>query len=513
MLHGRPFETVHKGNSKITSFTIIGLRTDNKVTVRVRAQSYSGLGEWNELLCSTAPPPGRSADALPLPRKWLQMDVLDLVPLHVMEIGGDAKRFFLELASCFTPHVRTIKRLFKGWSRAGQVGQKERVGELTRQQFQRFCKEVGLAQGGGPMSKRSGAKLLSMNDVDRIFQRANMDFRGKENKALLALGLDETKVAKLVESCLDELASKGANIEKDPGESELRDKLRPLFDQFDEDGSGSISTDEVGKMTKSLGVDMTPDQLRDLMLEADPDGSGEIEFEELVAVLKKQMKEGSGGAMAAIFKVDVDEGDGGATSMVLNEFVHALIRLAWECYPGSDNSMADRLIALLDRAVFPGSSHHLESSDPMEAEMQSRRVQAVTDHFSEHLMEIFQVFAAADQSLSGQHTQDSMSFAELVFMLKAGNMIDSNLTVTKLTELFALINAQGADDGDKDDDAQELSFGEFKSLICRIANEKIPDRGGEPFEHTWHAFLQITFLPKYRSVIKDMKKNLVKKTL
>jgi hypothetical protein len=175
--------------------------------------------------------------------------------------------------------------------------------------------------------------------------------------------------------------------------------------------------------------------------------------------------------------------------------------------------MADRLIALLDRAVFPGSSHHLESSDPMEAEMQSRRVQAVTDHFSEHLMEIFQVFAAADQSLSGQHTQDSMSFAELVFMLKAGNMIDSNLTVTKLTELFALINAQGADDGDKDDDAQELSFGEFKSLICRIANEKIPDRGGEPFEHTWHAFLQITFLPKYRSVIKDMKKNLVKKTL
>lgn len=520
----RPFEKIHKGSSSITSTSINGLRTDNKVLLRIRAQSYSGLGDWNELVVSTLPPPSRRADALPLPRKWLQVDVADLVPLHVMEVGGDPKRFFLELASCFTPHVRAIKRLFNGWSRAGQVGQKVRSGELSRQQFHRFAKEVGIAQGGGPMTKRSGAKLMSTNEVDRLFQRANMDSResantrgGLSKDAIAAnLKLDHTEVAKLAESALDDLvADENAGIEKDAGESELRDKLKPLFEQFDEDGSGAVSTDEVGKMAKSLGIEMNAKQLADLMIEADPDGSGEVDFEELLAVLKKQMKEGSGGAMAALFKVEVDDGDGGVASMVLIEFIHALIRLAWDCFPDPSTGIGTRLNKLLERAVLPGSAHFLESNDPMEAELRSKRVQAITEYFSNDLNECFQVFAASDQSLSGQTTQDSMSFAELIFMLKAGGMIDSNLTVAQITAMFALINAQGADDGEKDDDAQELNFGEFKALICRIANAKIPAsaRGGEPFEFTWQAFLQIVFLPKYRSVIKDMKRGLAKKTL
>jgi hypothetical protein len=50
--------------------------------------------------------------------------------MHVAEVGGEAKRFFLELASCFTPHVRAIRRLFAGWSRVASVGQKARPGEL-----------------------------------------------------------------------------------------------------------------------------------------------------------------------------------------------------------------------------------------------------------------------------------------------------------------------------------------------------------------------------------------------
>ena len=96
-------------------------------------------------------------------------------------------------------------------------------------------------------------------------------------------------------------------------------------------------------------------------------------------------------------------------------------------------------------------------------------------------------------------------------------MMDSNLTVAKVTEIFALVNQQAADEGDKDDDAEELNFGEFKNLLCRCANAKIPiaSRGSppEPFEYTWHAFLQIIFLPKIKTVIQDMRKGLVKKTL
>ena len=78
-----------------------------------------------------------------------------------------------------------------------------------------------------------------------------------------------------------------------------------------------------------------------------------------------------------------------------------------------------------------------------------------------------------------------------------------------------MVNNQAADDGEKDDDGDELSFSEFKTLLCRMANAKIPAslRGGEPFEYTWQAFLQLVFLPKVRAVMKDMKRGLVKKTL
>ena len=41
-----------------------------------------------------------------------------------------------------------------------------------------------------------------------------------------------------------------------------------------------------------------------------------------------------------------------------------------------------RLNALLERAVLPGSSHLLDTSDPMEAELSSKRVQAITDYYS-----------------------------------------------------------------------------------------------------------------------------------
>ena len=34
---------------------------------------------------------------------------------------------------------------------------------------------------------------------------------------------------------------------------ELRQKLRPVFNRFDEDGSGSVSTAEMGKMLKQIG--------------------------------------------------------------------------------------------------------------------------------------------------------------------------------------------------------------------------------------------------------------------
>lgn len=164
-----------------------------------------------------------------------------------------------------------------------------------------------------------------------------------------------------------------------------------------------------------------------------------------------------------------------------------------------------------------GSAQILEAADPMELELNSKRVQAVTSHYSNQLLDIFAVFAATDVSLTAQAHMETMSFAEFVFLMKQSKIIDGNLTVAKMSEIFAQVNAQACDEGEKDDDADELSFDEFKNAICRCANAKIPiERRGdppEPFEYIWQSFLQIIFLPKMKAVVKDMRKGVAKKTL
>ena len=81
----------------------------------------------------------------------------------------------------------------------------------------------------------------------------------------------------------------------------LRVKLRPVFDKFDADKSGSISTSEMGRVLKAVKMELSKLELEQLMKEADPDGSGEIDFEEFVAALQKQMSDGwsAGGANLA----------------------------------------------------------------------------------------------------------------------------------------------------------------------------------------------------------------------
>ena len=71
-------------------------------------------------------------------------------------------------------------------------------------------------------------------------------------------------------------------------------QLRKVFDKFDADGSGAVSTDEMAAMLKTLKIKYPPGKIERLMKEADPDGSGQIEYEEYALVLQKQLKEGGG---------------------------------------------------------------------------------------------------------------------------------------------------------------------------------------------------------------------------
>jgi calmodulin len=53
-----------------------------------------------------------------------------------------------------------------------------------------------------------------------------------------------------------------------------KNELREAFNAFDEDGSGSVSTDELRKMLRRLGKSVTNDELVELIKFSDEDNSG-----------------------------------------------------------------------------------------------------------------------------------------------------------------------------------------------------------------------------------------------
>ncbi len=55
-------------------------------------------------------------------------------------------------------------------------------------------------------------------------------------------------------------------------------EFQEAFSLFDKDGSGTITTIELGIVMRSLGQDPTEMELQDMVNEVDTDGNGEIDF-------------------------------------------------------------------------------------------------------------------------------------------------------------------------------------------------------------------------------------------
>ncbi|BFF88805.1 calmodulin-related protein 97A-like [Drosophila madeirensis] len=68
-------------------------------------------------------------------------------------------------------------------------------------------------------------------------------------------------------------------------------EFKEAFSLFDKDGSGSITTRELGVLMRSLGQNPTEAELQDLVNEVDIDGNGEIDFNEFCSMMSKQMRE------------------------------------------------------------------------------------------------------------------------------------------------------------------------------------------------------------------------------
>jgi calmodulin len=64
-------------------------------------------------------------------------------------------------------------------------------------------------------------------------------------------------------------------------EVDTEQELLNAFKVFDKDGSGTISSDELRNVLKSLGENLTDDEVEDMIKLADRDGDGQIDCKHL----------------------------------------------------------------------------------------------------------------------------------------------------------------------------------------------------------------------------------------
>ena len=93
-------------------------------------------------------------------------------------------------------------------------------------------------------------------------------------------------------------------------EAALRSALRPVFNKFDVDGSGYVSTLEIRQMCTALGMKLSEASLGELVGDANVDKTGEIAFDDFVAATKRQAEAAnpsSGGGAEAVADHNFDD--------------------------------------------------------------------------------------------------------------------------------------------------------------------------------------------------------------
>jgi len=85
------------------------------------------------------------------------------------------------------------------------------------------------------------------------------------------------------------------DYDAEESEFELTDEqildFKEAFKKFDEDGSGEISTEELGTVMRMLGHDLKQYQLEDCIAIVDADGSGSVDFEEFLDLMRMKTRE------------------------------------------------------------------------------------------------------------------------------------------------------------------------------------------------------------------------------
>ncbi|XP_006815692.1 calmodulin-alpha-like [Saccoglossus kowalevskii] len=91
---------------------------------------------------------------------------------------------------------------------------------------------------------------------------------------------------------------------------EQHDELKECFDWFDKDGNGSISSDELGTLMRTLGQNPTDKEIELMIAKTDFNKNGVIDFDEFVDLMATHMVDDPEDELIEAFKVFDKDGDG-----------------------------------------------------------------------------------------------------------------------------------------------------------------------------------------------------------
>ena len=98
-----------------------------------------------------------------------------------------------------------------------------------------------------------------------------------------------------------------------------------LFDLFDKDSSGTITTKELGTVMRNLGQNPSEEELKQLIREVDLNGDGTIDFKEFLCLMVKKMDDSDiDQELQDAFKFFDGDKDGYLTSLELRNAMNNL---------------------------------------------------------------------------------------------------------------------------------------------------------------------------------------------
>ena len=69
---------------------------------------------------------------------------------------------------------------------------------------------------------------------------------------------------------------------------ETINQFHTIFELFDKDNSGSITTKELGTVMRNLGQNPSEEELKQMIREVDLNGNGTIDFKEFMCLMVKK---------------------------------------------------------------------------------------------------------------------------------------------------------------------------------------------------------------------------------